>query len=168
MSCNTNFSKKCDTQPSEEEIRKMYLKSLTDDMDYYLRFVNDCLNPGEAIHGDKKECESYIRLLKRVEKIISNPGCTISRVSKICDSLCIQIKGDFSLRTLCMYEDCYDTLDNCFRYTYCSDELISLNETLEFINTNESKIAFYPSKEVVVEKLKIFWESTPNGRITFD
>lgn len=62
------------------------------------------------------------------------------------------------------YVDCGEFHDLFRLGGYPEDILLSLDETLNFIENNKANIHLY---DYSIEKLKLFWEKYPNGNIHF-
>lgn len=61
-----------------------------------------------------------------------------------------------------------DTPHDVFRFSTQEDiYLLSLEQTLNFLEDNEDKIDFYGDKSYVIKKITQFWKEFPDGVIEF-
>lgn len=170
MGCHTWFYRKADPQPTYEEIRQKLLELYAKERGYYERHVSNTLAEDEKWLFDDKtiqDSEYAIVVLTRIISRIEKRLCKVATMRRIWQVS----KFRFCERNQQAYEEV--GLHDLFRIgKYPEDELLSLEETLSFIEAREKEIAFGPmptiyGKDEVIRRLKEFWEQNPEGMIRF-
>lgn len=172
MGCHTWFYKKIEVQPTYEEVREKMLDYYRNELGYYERHLTDSLSKKEAWlfeNKSKQESECLQAILLRTIRRIENRTCTLATLRRYAGWA---VSGShFCERDQQFYEE--TGWHDLFRINeYPTDELLSLEETLEFIEKNSDKIAWGPlptvyGKEAVKARLKSFWDEHPTGLICF-
>lgn len=172
MGCHTWFSTKLETQPEYEEIREKFLDFLMNEMGYFERHISNTLSEKEAWLFEDKTVEQsiqYLEILKRVYRLVLNRYCKIATMRHFAETV---MQMDFCERNHLYYRDIRGAHDIFRIGGYPNDELLSLEETLEFFEKNDDKIfwGYGPNefgKENVIQMIKDFWIKYPEGRIRF-
>ena len=172
MGCHTWFYKKADPQPEYEEIRLKYLKMLDSNIEFYTKHINGTLDENTRYLFEDSTIEDSIKHLeitKRIRRIVEKRLCKVATVRHA--TYCSIIPHHLCERNGQLYLDA--GLHDVFRIgDYPEDELLSFEETLQFLERNNDKIFWGSSpdhigREEVIKRLKEFWDKNPDGLIEF-
>jgi len=171
MGCHTWFSNKLEIQPSYEEVREKYLIHLSKKMGYYERHIDNKLLEDEKFLFDDKTIENSkycLSVLKRIYSRVEKRLCKLATLHHSQDVL----RLEYCEKNNSFYKG-IDGIHDIFRIgKYPDDELLSLEETLDFFEKRNNDIFLVYSlseigKDAVIEEIKKFWIKYPNGRIRF-
>lgn len=175
MGCHTWFSYQAEVQPTYEEIREKYIEFLKKDMGYYERYISGTLSDNETWLFDEKsgntieKSTKYIEIIKRVIRRIENRTCKLATMLHAGYNSCVDL--EYCKRNGMWYKDA-DICDIFRIGNYPEDELLSLQEVLDFFEKHNDKISWggvpdIIGKENVIKRMEDFFNTYPNGRVRF-
>lgn len=179
MGCHTWFYKKIEV--TEKEVKENVTDYLKGEIDFYDKLINR----REEIDADILEAypewtvefgQKYKPILERQLRMIEKGLCRVAMYNKYKISDYNNIHY-FDKDKCTMYVSTDSLPHDTFRVTgYPEDRLYSLEDTLNFLETNnniyyrqyinESK-SEEELKEIAIERLKEFWKQHPDGMIKF-
>lgn len=166
MGCHTWFYKKIDS-PSDDEVKKNILERCNEEIDFLNRLVNDRESIDEGLlhtypewtpEFGESEKEFWLNLKDSIETNTITQEEIYDYYTSWSEDLIEYVEGKG------FYVECGDFHDVFRRYGYPEDQLFSLEESLEYIN---SPINDCTVNVDTIERLKVFWDKYPDGLIEF-
>lgn len=167
MGCHTWFSDKIKVQPTFEDVKKDVIDHYITERGYYERHVNGNLLPDEIDLFSEASLESSEQIIIDINHYIDDVMREYD-VDDIMEQYAFVKSLDFCRRNHLFYRSIRNFHDVFRIGGYPEDELLSMDETLEFIENNINSIDFgNRNREMATIRLEEFWREYPDGRIDF-
>lgn len=175
MGCHTWFYKKMEHQPSYDDVKTNVLHSYNEDIKLYQQFIDGTLDDDTKDlfrEFTKETAKKYLLILERSKRMVEKDLCKVAVCNRYgnCSMSLIRFHNGY------FYIDSDNLPHDIFRiHNYPNDILLSLQETLDYLEVNDDKIEYYGYDEVdkdiiklnAIERLKEYWEKYPDGMIDF-
>ena len=177
MGCHTCFYNKIKPQPTYEEVRLRYINALNTEKGFYERHLSGTLSIDEAWLFDDESNNSlqkskhYVEIFKRIIRRIEGKYCKVATMKHW--TYYGNNNWYYCNKNNLIYSEIKEMGCDLFRIgKYCKDELLSIEDALEFFERRNNDIFWgygpgFIGKETVIEKTREFYNKYPNGLIIF-
>lgn len=165
MGCHTWFYKKVNR--TYEEAKEIWINNQKEIIKRWKEIINNPEDKSRIVYEWTKEfCENYLEVLNRQLKIVQKELCKVAVMNHQPNDKNGKLYQYISNNLYCTSDELphdYFRIGN-----YPEDLLFSLEQTLNFLESNNDKIFYsWKSKEETIKYLKEFWNQYPNGLIKF-
>lgn len=175
MGCHTWFYDLKEPQPTYLEVKELVIAGYKAERGYYERYLAKTPNSeweAKRWLTDKSfnRSEYMIAFLSRLIRVVEKDLCKTATYKKYCWEFMSGLT--FCERNNKVYAEVQGVHDIFRIGKYPHDELLSMKDTIAFIEKHEDKIfwGYSPEeygKDKCLQMLNDFWHKYPNGLITF-